>query len=84
MRADSTINFNWNSASPDPRLATSNYSVRWSGKITPRYSETYTFSAVTDDGVRLWVNGQQLINQWVDQGPTVYDRDDRAHGQPEL
>ena len=40
-------------------------------KIKPRYSETYTFSAATDDGVRLWVNGQQLINQWVDQGTTT-------------
>ena len=71
VRADSAINFNWNNASPDPRLPTGLYSVRWSGKITPRYSETYTFSAVTDDGVRLWVNGQQIINQWVSQGATT-------------
>ena len=42
-----------------------NFSVRWSGTITPQYSETYTFSTHTDDGVRLWVNGQQIIDNWV-------------------
>ncbi|HEY9845679.1 MAG TPA: PA14 domain-containing protein, partial [Candidatus Caenarcaniphilales bacterium] len=33
-------------------------------------SETYTFYVTTDDGVRLWVNGKLLVDNWVDQGPT--------------
>lgn len=40
------------------------FSVRWSGFVQPKYSETYTFSVVADDGVRLWVNGQNLIDRW--------------------
>ncbi len=40
------------------------FSVRWSGTVTPKYSQTYTFSTQTDDGVRLWVNGQQIIDNW--------------------
>lgn len=42
------------------------FSVRWSGFVQPKYSETYTFSAIADDGVRLWVNGQNLIDRWLD------------------
>jgi hypothetical protein len=46
------------------------FSVRWSGTVTPLFSETCTFYVKTDDGVRLWVNGQQLVNRWVNQGAT--------------
>lgn len=42
--------------------------VRWSGQIVPRHSETYKFSALTDDGVRLWINNQKLINRWEEKG----------------
>jgi hypothetical protein len=28
------------------------------------HSEAYTFITVSDDGVRLWVNGQMLIEDW--------------------
>ena len=43
-----------------------NTTVRWTGQIQPRYSETYTFSVIGDNGFRLWVNGQLLIDHWVD------------------
>ncbi len=42
------------------------FSVRWSGFVQPQYSENYTFSVLPDNGVRLWVNGQNLIDQWQD------------------
>jgi len=29
-------------------------------------SGQYRFSTVSDDGIRLWVNGQQVINNWTD------------------
>ncbi|MEU8356819.1 PA14 domain-containing protein [Nonomuraea sp. NPDC048882] len=40
--------------------------VRWTGQITPKYSETYTFSIIGDNGFRLWVDGQPVIDHWVD------------------
>ncbi|MEU0154527.1 MGH1-like glycoside hydrolase domain-containing protein [Micromonospora fulviviridis] len=40
--------------------------VRWTGSIVPRYSETYTFSMIGDNGFRLWVDGQLLIDNWTD------------------
>jgi hypothetical protein len=38
--------------------------------VEPHFSENYTFHATTDDSVRLRVNGQQIIDQWVDQAAT--------------
>ena len=40
------------------------FSVRWTGSVVPKFSETYTFFTVTNDGVRLWVDGQLLIDNW--------------------
>ena len=48
----------------------SQYSVRWSGKVTPKYSETYTFTTTSDDGARLWVDNKQIVNDWTDHGST--------------
>lgn len=39
--------------------------ARWTGSITPAYSEAYTFSAQGDNGMRLWVDGLPLIDHWV-------------------
>ncbi|MGL4514482.1 MAG: carbohydrate-binding domain-containing protein [Lacipirellulaceae bacterium] len=70
-RTDATVNFNWATGSPSPRVPADNFSVRWTGQVQPLFSETYTFEATTDDGVRVWVNGQQIINDWVDRAPTA-------------
>ncbi len=64
-RLDSTINFNWGLGSPDPGIASDTFSARWVGYLEPQFTENYTFYANTDDGVRLWVNNQLLIDQWV-------------------
>lgn len=40
------------------------FSVKWSGQIEPKYSETYTFYTFSNDGVRLWVDGQPVIANW--------------------
>jgi uncharacterized protein (DUF1800 family) len=35
--------------------------------VQPQYSETYIFDVVSDDGVKLWVNDQLLIDKWQTQ-----------------
>jgi PA14 domain/Chitobiase/beta-hexosaminidase C-terminal domain len=72
VRTDATINFNWNTNSPDPSIPTTDYTVRWTGLLLPVFNETYTFFTTTDDGVRLWINGQLLIDHWVPQSPTTW------------
>jgi len=69
-RVDPTVDFNWGAASPDPSMPADGFTVRWTGMITVPASATYTFYTVTDDGVRLWVDGQQIINNWTDHGST--------------
>ncbi|HEY1387202.1 MAG TPA: PA14 domain-containing protein [Ktedonobacterales bacterium] len=69
-RTDTTINFtNWGSAPPIPGVA-SNYSVRWTGYVVPLFSETYTFTTISDDGVRLLINNQLVVNNWTDHSAT--------------
>ena len=67
-RNDAQINFDWGTATPDPRINADTFSVRWTGRIIPQYSETYTFYMDADDGVRLWVNGVLMINSWTGSG----------------
>jgi uncharacterized repeat protein (TIGR03806 family) len=72
VRTDATVNFNWGTAAPDASVTADHFTVRWTGTVQPQFSETYTFYTTTDDGVRLWVNGQLLIDKWVNQGPTEW------------
>ena len=65
-RKDATVNFNWGDGSPDASLANDSYSARWTGQVQPRYSGEYTFYINSDNGRRLWVNGQLLIDKWLD------------------
>ncbi len=71
-RIDPTVNFDWVLGSPDPSIGVDTFSVRWTGKVQPQYNQTYTFHATTDDGVRLWVNGVQIINHFIDGGAAEY------------
>ncbi len=69
-RNDATIDFVWNSVSPGPGVNATNYVVRWLGQVQPQYSETYYFVTRTNDGVKLWVNGQLIVDKWVNQSAT--------------
>lgn len=59
------IDFDWALGSPDPALKVDKTSIRWTGQIVPKYSETYTFSITSDNGRRLWINNQLIIDKWI-------------------
>lgn len=66
--ADSqSINFNWGKTSPAPGVDPNTFSVQWTGFIQPTYSQAYTFYTTADDGVRLSINGQKIIDRWTNQ-----------------
>jgi thermitase len=67
-RVDQSINFAWGKHAAIKSIGKDSFSVRWTGYVTPQYSEIYTFYTKTSDGVRLWVNNTLLINNWVTQG----------------
>ena len=62
-RVDAQVNFNWN-GTPLRGLSHDHYSVRWDGFVQARQGGIYTFSTASDDGVRLWIDGQQVIDDW--------------------
>lgn len=68
-RIDGQINFDWG-AGTAPLGVGDSFSIRWTGYFLPTTTETYTFCTQSDDGVRLWVNGTQVINDWTDHGQT--------------
>ncbi|MBC7527346.1 MAG: hypothetical protein H7308_07325 [Chthonomonadaceae bacterium] len=71
-RIENSINWDWGNGSPGAGVNADNFSARWTGTVTPLFSETYTFTATGDDGIRLWVKDQLLVDGWKDQGPTPY------------
>ena len=71
-QVDLTIDFDWGSGSPDPRINNDNFTVVWSGQVEALYSETYTFTVHTGDGVVLQVNGGSIIDQGGGVGEATY------------
>jgi glucose/arabinose dehydrogenase len=69
-RTDPKVDFDWATGSPHPELGPDGFSVRWTGFVIPEFSQTYSFYTMSDDGVRLRVNGQLLVDNWTDHGPT--------------
>jgi glucose/arabinose dehydrogenase len=70
VRIDSTVDFVWGAASPVSGIPADHFSVRWTGQVMPQFSETYTFYTVSNDGVRLYVNGTRIVNNWTNHGTT--------------
>ena len=66
---NSTVNM---STAPSHVPDKNNYSVRWSGFVKPAYSQTYTFYTTANKGIRLWIDGNLVINQWGNSSQTEY------------
>ena len=72
-RIEANINNNYAGGLPGPAgVPATNFSVRWTGSVIPTTTEAYTFYPSADDGVRLWINGTLVVDQWKDQGTTEY------------
>lgn len=74
VRWDPQINFNWGAGVPDGYLPADNFSVRWKRMLNLEAGR-YRFSVTADDGVRLYINGKLLIDQWLDQSASTYVAD---------
>lgn len=69
-RVDSTLNFDWGNGQPHPAVGADTFSVRWTGSLTSKYSESYQLHTLSDDGIRVKVNGQTVIDNFTDHPPT--------------
>jgi PA14 domain/Domain of unknown function (DUF5011)/Bacterial Ig domain/Secretion system C-terminal sorting domain len=69
----SSIGNNWGGGSPNPGvLGNDFYSIRYTSQFTAPVSGVYNFRTLTDDGVRLYVNNQLIINAWGVFPPTNF------------
>jgi len=74
VRIDGPVNFDWANGAPGVTgIGANNFSVRWQGFITPPVTGNYTFRTRSDDGVRLYINGNLVINNWTDHAATDND-----------
>jgi parallel beta-helix repeat protein len=65
------IDFDWGGRSPDSAVRVDNFSARWQGDFDMSAGQ-YDFTVVVDDGMRLYVDGELVIDRWIDQPPTTY------------
>ena len=65
------VNFELFNNAPATGVAADDFSVRWFGQVEAPVTGGYQFQTLSDDGVRLWVNGVQLINNWTDHAATT-------------
>ncbi len=67
-RIDGTINFNWDRGLA-PLGVGDNFSIRWTGKIKAIYSENYTITTRSDDGIRVYIDGNPVVMNWTNHSP---------------
>lgn len=66
-----SINYNWGTGSPAAGVSADRFSAKYTGSFSFDGS-TYKFNATSDDGVRVYLDGQVIIDAWKDQAPTAY------------
>ena len=64
IRTDEQVNFDWSRGRPAPQVSEDGFSVRWTGKFTPTESGRYKLGAIFDDGVRVYLDGKLLVDDW--------------------
>ena len=62
-RAEANIDHNWGQGSPDPAVNPDRFSARWTTSVELEEGN-YRFTTVSDDGVRVLVDGVNIIDNW--------------------
>lgn len=63
----SNVNFFWGAGAPEAGMPVDHFSIIYSGYVQPSYFDTYTFYVNSDDGARLYLNNQLILDNWHDQ-----------------
>ncbi|MBC8448822.1 MAG: SH3 domain-containing protein [Chloroflexi bacterium] len=71
VRNDTAVSFDWGYASPAADLPMDRFSVRWSRTLSFA-GGSYRFYARSDDGVRVWLDGELIVDQWRDASGATY------------
>ena len=64
QRIDKTINFHWTISTPDQAINPEFFCAKWTGNIRAPKSGTYKIGLSGNDGFKLYINNQLIINNW--------------------
>jgi beta-glucosidase len=70
-RVDQEVDFDWGMSNPAPGIPADDFSARWTGKLVPTMSGKYRFGAIADDGVRVYLDGKLIAEDWTDHAPAT-------------
>lgn len=73
-RNDASVNFDWGTGEPLEAVPADHFLVRWKGLInlpTQYLNKPIRFGVRQDDGAKLRVNEEQLVDNWINTGPVV-------------
>jgi len=63
-RVDQQIDFDWVRNAPGRPIKEDDFTAVWTGYLQPLYSETYMLDARADDGIRVWIDGDLVVDRW--------------------
>lgn len=66
-RIDSQVFFDWGGGSPDPAIPDDRFAARWVGTVVAQESGVHRFRLNNDDGVRVYIDGSQVVEAWFNQ-----------------
>ncbi len=64
LRTDPWIDSNWEKGASVTGLGSTDFSVRWTGLLTPPESGEYVLAVTGDDGYRLYLDDKLVIDHW--------------------
>src|SRR4051794_3159172 len=70
-RDEEAVNFDWGMSNPAPGVPADDFSARWTGKLVPSVSGKYRLGALADDGLRVYLDGKLIAEDWTDHAPTT-------------
>ncbi|HZN06325.1 MAG TPA: glycoside hydrolase family 3 C-terminal domain-containing protein [Pyrinomonadaceae bacterium] len=70
-RVDREVNFDWGMMNPVPGVPADDFSARWTGKVVATVSGKYRFGAIADDGVRVYLDGKLIAEDWTEHAPAT-------------
>jgi mono/diheme cytochrome c family protein len=71
LQRTEAVNFGWGTNSPGPGVNADQFSARWSGKVEATSTGSFQFQTASNDGVRVWINGVLVIDNWTSHATTT-------------